>query len=77
MGSHGDVGISVGTEGRQSCEHPAGHKQPLPALCSPMGPTMGHAWCAEGTEHPTLAHACSQARLAHAPQGEGLSPRRL
>lgn len=77
MGSHGDVGISVGTEGGQSCEHPAGHKQPLPALRSPMGPAVGHVWCAEETEHPTLAHACCQAHLAQAPQGKGLSLRRL
>lgn len=75
-------------EGRQSCKHPAGHKQALSSPCPPPLQPMGfhHRVRCGGTPRPAAPRGpCSPPqstpapRLAspHAPQGKDLSPRML
>lgn len=70
-------------EGRQSCKHPAGHKQAVPSPRPPAAATDG--LCHRGNLRPGVQRHCvshpgaplPRAHLAHAPQGKSFSPGRL
>lgn len=67
MGSHGDVGIAVGTEG-VALQTPSW----TPAnACRRWGPATGCDRGGEGTSRPVLS--CPRAHLTRAPQGKGSS----
>lgn len=76
VGSHGDMGISVGTGEQAELQTPPGHKQHCPP--APTHGALPWGTCA-GTACPRVQRGpcVPQARLGHDLQGRGLYPERL